>query len=148
VCQQLELTRGKVTLLDDDDYDWARQWSWHLSHGYARRAWWENGRSVGIYLQVALLQPPEGLVVDHINRDPLDNRRANLRVVTVSDNLKNRRAWGRSQYRGLAWDAAKSRWKVRIGKEYLGHYTDEIEAALVWEQRADQLNWPGPRNFR
>lgn len=46
-----------------------------------------------IYLHRFLMDSPEGLIVDHINHQTLDNRRENLRVVTHSENMKNRIKW-------------------------------------------------------
>ena len=48
-----------------------------------------------------LLQPPDGLEIDHINQDPLDNRRENLRVVTHAFNLTNRRTQNKNWYKGV-----------------------------------------------
>jgi hypothetical protein len=91
----LVLANGLVTLVDDDTYEWARHFKWSGGYGptsqYAKRFWKENGRIVGEFLHRCILTVPQGLEVDHINGDPLDNRRANLRFVTRSQNEQNKK---------------------------------------------------------
>jgi hypothetical protein len=79
---------------------------------------------------------------DHINCDKLDNRRANLRVVTNQQNHQNRQAQQglTSAYRGVYFQKHSGKWCARAkanGKAYWGGYYDaEIEAAVAaWELR-------------
>ena len=73
--------------------------------------------------------------VDHINRDPLDNRRANLRLVPSrganAQNVRSHRD-ATSRYRGVSWDRTKRKWKARVwlnGRNVsLGSFDDEAEA--------------------
>ena len=78
----------------------------------------------------------DGLVCDHINGNGLDNRKANLRPATISQDLCNRpkrKANTRSKYKGLEWDKASRKWKARIQFEgrkfYLGSFDSETAAA-------------------
>ena len=73
--------------------------------------------------------------------DGLDNRRCNLRVCTRSQNNMNERPrGGTSEFKGVSWDNAISKWRPRIkhnGKQcYLGIFTDEIDAALAYDEAA------------
>lgn len=65
-----------------------RPWYLH-SAGYVSRVEQHDGKPVTIMLHRWLLQPPKDQVVDHMNRDKLDNRRANLRICTHAENLLN-----------------------------------------------------------
>ena len=88
---------GKVeVLLDDEDYDKVIKEPYSLSVTYdktihnfyiafTRKPKNSNSRLLHRYL----LNPPRGLTVDHINRNPLDNRRSNLRVCTQFINNQN-----------------------------------------------------------
>ncbi len=74
--------------------------------------------------------------VDHENRNPLDNRRANLRILTHADQLENVPGRGGSSvYRGVTWNKQRRKWAARasIGgqRHHLGYFDDEQEAARV-----------------
>lgn len=88
---------------------------------------------------------PAGLV-DHINGDPLDNRIANLRLVTPSQNQANRRTnkcKKSSSYKGVFWNRACQKWFASImqdGKHiYLGIHSSEEEARRAYESAADSF---------
>src|SRR5690348_9287785 len=60
-----------------------------------------------------IMNDPEGLVVDHINNDTLDNRKMNLRVVTIQQNSQNRAGVSSnntSGYRGVRYDKRSKKW--------------------------------------
>lgn len=63
-------------------------WGLH-NRGYVAYSGVNEGRKRTILLHRHLMTPGPGLVVDHLNRNPLDNRRANLRVCTQSENILN-----------------------------------------------------------
>lgn len=70
---------------------------------------------------------------DHVNRDKLDNRRENLRIVTQAQNNQNvAGGTGRSGVHGVHWNSAKGCWMARgtvNGRmHWLGHF-DTIEEA-------------------
>jgi hypothetical protein len=74
--------------------------------------------------------------VDHKNRNRLDNRRENLRVVTSAENAQNlERNYGRSRHRGVAWHKVTKKWRavVRLDgrQHHLGYFDDEDEAGAV-----------------
>lgn len=79
-------TNGKTFLIDTSDLDTVRRYSWCFSKtGYLVA---NNGNKV-IRLHRYLLDAPSGIVVDHINGDPSDNRRCNLRLCSQKDNSRN-----------------------------------------------------------
>lgn len=118
----IPLTRGKVALVDDCDYEALSDYSWQCTvDGYARR--WALGGHVWMHRQI--LNPEKGFDVDHVNGDRLDNRRANLRTATRSQNVFNqtrnrRNTSGRtgvvSGYRGLFYARIKANGKqIHLG---------------------------------
>lgn len=70
------LGKGKSTKVDDDDYEKYNHLVWHLSDtGYAVR---KSGKTVRLHRLI--MDCPEGMVIDHLNGDKLDNRKSNLRI--------------------------------------------------------------------
>lgn len=85
----ITLTQGRCALVDDDVFEHVGHLRWSVNHGYPARTVVRGGRPVTEYLHRVVLNEPEGLQVDHINEDKLDNRRCNLRAVTQSQNIHN-----------------------------------------------------------
>ena len=95
----------------------------------------DAGKRKTKYLHQFIMNAPKGMCTDHINGDPLDNRRQNLRVCTQSENAQNRgkQKNNTSGYKGVF--ANGKRWMARIrldGKDkYLGNFKTRAEAGRV-----------------
>lgn len=83
--------------------------------------------------------------IDHINRNPLDNRIENLRPATASQNKRNRQSKknSTSNYVGVSWCKPLSKWQAFIRQAgtdnknlFLGYFIDEIEAAKAYNKAA------------
>jgi len=150
--RKIPLTRGKFAIVDPEDYPRIAKYKWFLTKSptssYAAR--WQRLHAKGprkkIWMHHQVIHIPKHMVCDHINRNSLDNRKANLRPATVSQNLCNRpktRAKTRSKYKGLEWDKTQRKWKARIQlngrKIYLGSFADEIDAAKAYDKKAREL---------
>ena len=89
------------------------------------------------------LSPEEGLVVDHINRDPFDNRLENLRMITPPQNSWNskRSSTNTSGFKGVS--ASGSRWIARIYSKgrsfFLGSFSCRRHAAEAYDKAAIAL---------
>lgn len=125
-------------IVDLSDSEWLSQWRWCLSTGYASRNAPRGTmpRQIRMHRLVLGLLSDDPAVPDHINRNKLDNRRSNLRAVTLQLNAQNKGArGGSSKYRGVSWNATAQKWAVHIrvsGKSrYFGSYLDEADAAEV-----------------
>lgn len=88
-----ENAKQGYALISADDVYKVEMNSWRLdSHGYAIKSVKENGKTKNISLHhVVYKKPSKGMVIDHINRNKLDNRRENLREVSYSVNSANRK---------------------------------------------------------
>jgi hypothetical protein len=126
-------------------------------HLFYSRTWSVN-RGRGNYVQSSvknktvmlhrlIMKPAAGLIVDHINGDPLDNRRANLRVCKQADNVKNNRklrTGKTSKYKGVYWMTSMAKWAAQIKSDnktsYLGCFELEVDAALAYNNAAKILH--------
>lgn len=90
--------------------------------------------------------PGPGELVDHINRDPLDNRLCNLRSATKSTNGMNRglNQNNTSGYKGVSWKKRRSKWtaRVRVGRREVscGYFIDPVDAAIAYDIAALRLH--------
>lgn len=121
---------GEKVLIDWEDepiINGKRVW---VDGGYAKLK--INGKT--FRLHNIILSPREGLVVDHINRNPLDNRKSNLRLCTPCDNAQNRKLHknNTSGYSNITFNYRQGRYSVsviRFGiKYYLGSFSSIREA--------------------
>ena len=85
---------------------------------YYAKTWLKTGSRD--YLHRVLMSPPKGLVVDHINRDPLDNRLENLRNVTRAVNVRNAGTQGKgsSGYRWVNFEKHVGKYRARVTYNY------------------------------
>lgn len=100
----IRLTRGAVTQVDDEDYERLRHylwWAFTANNGgfYAGRTVKLNGVTHRIYMHRFILGALPGQLVDHIDRDPLNNCRANLRLATKQQNTCNQMRFGQASGR-------------------------------------------------
>lgn len=132
----------EYVLVDDRDYDWLSQYRWlRQKNGYARRLEWEDGKQKSFLMHREILGAPKGVLVDHINLDKKDNRRANLRLANWQQNSANRPKQNgsyRSKFKGVTRKAFP--WGASITVENksisLGWYSTEEEAALAYNEAA------------
>lgn len=135
-------------LIDEADAPLVSQYRWGLDRaGYAWRRVGEH-RRIHIWLHRVLLglpHPRDGRDGDHINRDRLDNRRANLRVIPRSASPQNRGNFrgSSSQYRGVDWYPHGQNWRARIrtgdGLLHLGYFEREEDAAIAAQAAREWL---------
>lgn len=143
----IPLTKGYVTIVDDEDCEELSKHRWcafECPHGivYAYRASSREEQRCGTPQRIYMHRQILGLIdkpsmrVDHCSRDGLDNRRANLRLCTHSQNLANvPKRRGSSIYKGVHWHERLGKWKAYMQANdksfHLGMFVDEEEAARV-----------------
>ena len=145
--------KNVITLVDDVDFEWARQsmWYYYPFPGYVVRTYWskELKRYIGVFLHREILHRmgyTDFEQTDHINRKPLDNRRCNLRVATVQQSSCNRgvRSDNKSGYKGVCWDKAMQKWHARLVtkgvKKQLGYFDTPQEAAKAYNTAAQKYH--------
>lgn len=137
----ITLVNGGVTLVDLDDFDALSQYRWRsIPRGYVTRSELRGGRHFIVLMHRQLLDAQDGEYVDHINRDPRDNRRSNLRLCNMGQNNANsaKQINNTSGFKGVfrngtAWEA---RIRVQGRLLYLGRYTKARDAARAYDAAA------------
>lgn len=88
------LDNGIQFIFDKDDYDKLKNDRWHIDKdGYV----FTTFKGGAARLHRIIMDCPDGMIIDHINRDPLDNRKCNLRICTNQQNIWNRKTKGYSK---------------------------------------------------
>lgn len=139
----IELTQGKETIVDDEDYERIinSDYQWYAIHN--RKTYYAYGHRNGEYMLMHrfIMGAPSNLEIDHINRNGLDNRRSNLRLATPSQNRCNAIYPNKTGYRGVHIDNRKNK-KYRAGisingkSKKLGLYYTAEEAAMAYDEAA------------
>ena len=144
--RRIPLTRGKFALVDADDYYRLSKFQWYAKYSgstfYAVRN--HSGKSVKMHREI--MGGPGHLLVDHIDRNGLNNRRSNLRFCTSSQNLCNTVSirGSSSRYKGVCWHKREKQWvaSIQFKKKsyYLGDFDNEIDAAKAYDKKAKVLH--------
>lgn len=139
--KQIPLTRGKFALVDDSDFEYLNQFKWHFGGGYATRWGGENCHNLFMHRQI--VNAPLDKQVDHINSNPLDNRRENLRICTPAENHRNRIGRNKFSFKGVYKTRRKNGFMSSISNhyktQYIGFYKTEKLAALAYNKKAIEL---------
>lgn len=155
ICR-IPLRPAGFAIVDAEDFEWLSQWNWRLhTNGYAMRLQRDQYYQHPIYMHRLLSGATGEAETDHINRNRLDNRRSNLRVVTTAQNLANRPRAARntSGYKGVSRSKGQGRWRAEFtaNGEYrnLGVFNSPEDAARAYDRAAYQehedivlLNFP------
>lgn len=149
--KEIQLTgkyaNGKVTLVDDEDYETISEWKWWARPRTNSNIFDVICRPPGSSRRVLIHRYLMGVTnprfyVDHIDHDPLNNQKSNLRVSSCAENAMNRKKsttnGKTSIYKGVF--KQRNNWFAKIGIEgryiHLGTYTTELAAALAYNEAA------------
>lgn len=121
---------------------WCVAWQDHI-HGYYVYGWIKkpNGGQTTVKMHRWILNPPDKKVVDHINKNTLDNRCENLRVISPSENMQNIEAYRTSKtgVRGVAWSKQRNKWRAKVivnRQTVYCEFFDDINDAIVEIRKA------------
>jgi len=138
---------GLFAIVDDSDFEPLRQFKWNLQGGnYARRnvRLVDGSRSSTSMHQQIIGDIGQGLEIDHIDGNGLNNTRLNLRVCSHQQNIFNsRKRLSSSGYRGVFKRKRDVRWYAVVShsgkKHHLGWSSSPLEAAIAYNQKASDL---------
>lgn len=144
--KEIELTQGKVAIVDDEDYDRANQYKWRARENKRTGVFYaiKHKTTVDsyIYMHRFILQVSNEEQVDHICGDTLDNRKSQLRICSNMENSRNQkiRNDNSSGAKGVYWSKEKNKWRVQIRvngiKHHLGYFSDKALAIDVYNLSA------------
>lgn len=142
--KEIGLTRGVFAVVDDEDYEELSKYSWQARiqtyTGLFRAK--RSGRPKEVDMARQIMNCPDGMEVDHINGDLLDNRRCNLRICTHRENMCNRgiQRNNTSGYRGVSFNKTWKKYSAQIflnrKKIHLGAFKDPKLAAIAYNEAA------------
>lgn len=139
---------GLFAIVDSEDYDRLIVHKWVTCSGYAMRYETQQGKRLHVFLHHEIIGRFPGLVTDHINGNPLDDRSANLRIVTQSENMLNRKMArnNKTGFKGVhpatQWGITRYRACISLqGKKYhLGTFLTPEEASQAYIQASQKLH--------
>lgn len=134
---------GTEFYFDKEDYDKIKNHSWHkLSTGYIASN--IKGKYTRLHRFILNVVDLKNEKVDHINRNPLDNRKSNLRLVSDSKNNLNRKTPSMFGLKGIRWVGINKKWAVCIERDSISirnkHFENVIDAIKYkteWEKEND-----------
>jgi hypothetical protein len=157
--RKIPLTQGKFAIVDPADYPRLAKFKWRLCRTKGKNVLYAersirlpessrkrgSGRYSRILMHRQLIHVPDGFVIDHINGNGLDNRRANLRLATVAQNAWNSKKRNPvSGYKGVYFDRQKHLWRAAIvcnrKRIHLGYFKNKLDAARAYDTAAKKYH--------
>lgn len=142
--KEITLKGGSIAYVDDKDFEYLSKFKWCVSNRYASGT--KDGKSFKMHREILKDELTSNkLYVDHIDHNPLNNQRSNLRVCTNSQNQANRIKTERktSSFKGVSWHNGANKWHARIYYNSrplsLGLFNSEISAAIAYDEKALEL---------
>lgn len=149
----ISLTQGKHAIIDDDDFEIVSKHKWQswtskeFNSFYAISSKRINNTkitNIKMHRLIVGVIGVEGVYIDHINGNGLDNRRSNLRICTHSENMRNCKLYinNKSGYKGVGFHNGKWRARININKKsvFLGHFDTAEEAHAAYCEAATRLH--------
>ena len=138
--KKIKLTCGKYALVDNKDYESLNKFKWCFAANYYGYGGYAVRRADGkvVRMHRIIIDAKKKEEVDHINRNKLDNRRRNLRIVSHSENMYNISLYknNTSGFRGICWDKRFNKWMVRMGNKFCG-YSKTLKGAILIRRESE-----------
>lgn len=133
----------QMFFIDGEDFNKIKNFKWHLNkRKYVLTSTYINRNRSCLFLHRLLTDCPAGMFVDHIDGNPLNNCKSNLRLCTHAENLRNQKNKDNftSKYKGVCFSKRDKKWRASIMINYkhihLGFHKNEIDAAKAYNKAA------------
>ena len=150
--KEITLTKGMVTIVDDEDFDFLYQFKWCAHKGRntyyaARNSSRKDGpRKLILMHNVIAGDLPPGFVRDHKDGNGLNNQRNNIRTCTAQQNQMNsrpRKNTSSTGFRGVSHFKRDNKWEAYINlngkRRHLGLFPTKEDAARAYNNAAKEL---------
>ncbi|MEK6879786.1 MAG: hypothetical protein AABY22_09275 [Nanoarchaeota archaeon] len=155
MAKRIKLTKGKYAIVDNDSFELIKDYKWRAKkdkntyYAYSRHRVDGKRKHIAMHRLIMNAQPRQ--IIDHIDKNGLNNKKSNLRFCNTSQNAANHHPRGKSKYLGVCPKLRK--WKTRNGKEksrqvwvaqltmnykrmFFKYFETEIESAKAYNEVA------------
>jgi hypothetical protein len=147
MAKEIILTQGKVAIVDNEDYDYLNQFKWYASNKngkfyVARTIRVSKNKKNYILMHRFIMKPDKGMVIDHLDGNPLNNKKNNLRICTHAENMRNSKINinNKSGYKGVSYQENRNNYRASIKFNNktinIGDFIDPIDAARAYNAAA------------
>jgi len=147
MAKEIILTQGKVAIVDNEDYDYLNQFKWYASNKNGKfyvqkKITVSKNKTTCISMHRFIMKPNKGMVIDHLDGNPLNNKKNNLRICTHAENMRNSkiRINNKSGYKGVSYQENSNNYRASIRfnniKINIGDFIDPIDAARAYNAAA------------
>lgn len=143
--KKIILSNEVFALVDDEDFKNFNKFNWHIDNRgskiYAKKNC-PSGKTAYLHREIMQKLNKSNLEIDHIDGNGLNNQKNNLRLATRSQNMANTSVHkdNKSNCKGVCWDKDRSKWMVRICKNYkvinIGRFKNKKEAIKAYNEKA------------
>ena len=138
--KEIQLTKGMVALIDDEDFEKVNQYKWYAMKG--KRTYYATSARPcpTVLLHRFIMNTPLGMEIDHKDGDGLNCQKYNLRICTQSQNAqgKKKRITSQNPYKGIQ-RRVSGNWQAFIGDKPLGTYPTAEAAARAYDKAAREI---------
>ena len=140
----INLTRGQVAIIDEEDFQRISQEHW-CAIKIKGRYYAIQGKRTNLYMHRIIMGATDDEQIDHVNNNGLDNRKRNLRRCTNAQNNwnKGKHRDNTSGFKGVSYDPDRGKWRARLmvnGKfVWLGRHHTAQAAYMAYTTKAKEV---------
>ena len=147
MAKEIQLTQGKVAVVDDDLFNYLNQFKWFANNingkfYVVRNITVSKNKKNVIYMHRFIMKPNKGMVIDHLDGNTLNNQKNNLRICTHTENMRNSKISinNKSGYKGVSYQENRNNYRAQIKFNNktinIGDFIDPIDAAKAYNAAA------------